>query len=135
MPFRTNIYGLLGAVLIVAGCASDDRPAVGEDSQKASPEAAPSFRCNGEEAIDCDDGDACTRDKCSSKTGCSHQPIKPSDPRHDICEVSNKPEKPCNTDACVTAICAEDPFCCEEAWDGQCVSEVTSICGQSCGGA
>src|SRR5262249_20695456 len=30
-------------------------------------------------------------------------------------------------------ICAQDPFCCMQAWDGICVNEVGSICGQPCG--
>jgi hypothetical protein len=39
-------------------------------------------------------------------------------------------------DLCVTAICAVHPQCCGllggTAWDATCVSEVTSICGQTC---
>jgi hypothetical protein len=30
-------------------------------------------------------------------------------------------------------VCEQDPFCCQQAWDGLCVQEVTSICGESCG--
>jgi hypothetical protein len=29
-------------------------------------------------------------------------------------------------------LCAQDPYCCDVAWDGTCVGEVSSICGQSC---
>jgi hypothetical protein len=35
-------------------------------------------------------------------------------------------------DGCVESICAQDPFCCNNAWDGLCVAEVGSICWQSC---
>ena len=35
-------------------------------------------------------------------------------------------------DPCATQVCAQDPYCCGTAWDGTCVNEVTSICGQSC---
>jgi hypothetical protein len=33
---------------------------------------------------------------------------------------------------CVGTICAQDPYCCNTAWDAQCVSEVATICGQRC---
>ena len=35
-------------------------------------------------------------------------------------------------DPCVTQICAVDSFCCTNSWDGLCVDEVTSVCGQAC---
>jgi hypothetical protein len=35
-------------------------------------------------------------------------------------------------DNCVAWICGRDPYCCNNAWDGQCVSEVGSICVQRC---
>ncbi len=49
---------------------------------------------------------------------------------HDLCTAGGKlaPE----TEKCVTDICNADSFCCNSAWDGQCVSEVGSICGRSC---
>lgn len=37
-------------------------------------------------------------------------------------------------DACVTNICTVDPFCCNVAWDGICVGEVQTVCGESCPG-
>ena len=38
-------------------------------------------------------------------------------------------------DACATSICATDPYCCDTLWDDGCVTEVTTICGQTCAGA
>jgi hypothetical protein len=35
-------------------------------------------------------------------------------------------------DRCVDQICAADSFCCSNTWDAQCVSEVSSVCHQSC---
>jgi hypothetical protein len=49
---------------------------------------------------------------------------------HDIC-VTGKPLD-ANCDKCAAAICAVDSFCCNSMWDSICVSEVQSICGQTC---
>jgi hypothetical protein len=35
-------------------------------------------------------------------------------------------------DWCVGLICSRDPFCCNNNWDAQCVSEIATICGQRC---
>jgi hypothetical protein len=37
-----------------------------------------------------------------------------------------------NVDVCADEICNVDPYCCDTYWDGICVSEVGSVCGQSC---
>jgi hypothetical protein len=50
--------------------------------------------------------------------------------KHDECSTGAKLKKGC--DACVTEICTEDAYCCSTKWDGICVSEVGSICGESC---
>ncbi len=49
---------------------------------------------------------------------------------HPICSVGAKLKKSC--DSCATNICTQDPYCCNTQWDSQCVSEVSSICGESC---
>ena len=49
---------------------------------------------------------------------------------HSECSSGAKLKKTC--DACVTDICAEDSYCCNTKWDSQCVSEVSSICGDTC---
>jgi hypothetical protein len=33
---------------------------------------------------------------------------------------------------CVSAVCAADPFCCATSWDGLCVQEVETVCGNNC---
>ncbi|HEX3477947.1 MAG TPA: S53 family peptidase, partial [Kofleriaceae bacterium] len=49
---------------------------------------------------------------------------------HSICNQGTKLTGTC--DSCATQICKEDSFCCNNKWDSQCVSEVSSICGESC---
>jgi uncharacterized membrane protein YgcG len=51
---------------------------------------------------------------------------------HGKCVTGAKLTASC--DPCVSQICAEDPYCCNTSWDNQCVSEVASICGSTCGG-
>jgi V8-like Glu-specific endopeptidase len=60
----------------------------------------------------------------------SAPPPPPAACQHPICEEGGKLAASC--DACVQQICAADAYCCSTAWDGQCVSEVASICSQSC---
>src|SRR5262245_6156475 len=47
---------------------------------------------------------------------------------HSICERGFAVASTC--DSCVQSICAVDPFCCTNFWDGICVNEVASICGR-----
>jgi hypothetical protein len=49
---------------------------------------------------------------------------------HDRCVVGGALEATC--DPCVAQICAADPFCCNNSWDGLCVNEVATVCGLSC---
>src|SRR5262249_5958886 len=51
---------------------------------------------------------------------------------HSDCSQGTKLVSSC--DPCVTKICGSDPYCCGTQWDGQCVKEVGTICGQTCGG-
>jgi hypothetical protein len=37
-----------------------------------------------------------------------------------------------SADPCVQQICAVDPFCCNNAWDGVCAARVASTCGKTC---
>ena len=37
-----------------------------------------------------------------------------------------------SADPCVQQICAVDPYCCNNAWDTACSSEVASVCGKTC---
>jgi hypothetical protein len=49
---------------------------------------------------------------------------------HAICTAGGALTGSC--DPCATQVCGQDPYCCNTAWDSICVSEVTSICGDSC---
>jgi Trypsin len=49
---------------------------------------------------------------------------------HDKCVTGERLDRNC--DSCVEAICAVDSFCCNTFWDGLCVAEVASVCGQAC---
>ncbi len=49
---------------------------------------------------------------------------------HGICASGIALDATC--DPCAATVCAADPWCCSQSWDATCVSEVTSICGQTC---
>jgi hypothetical protein len=49
---------------------------------------------------------------------------------HPVCAAGGPLTSGC--DACVTQLCAADPYCCASEWDATCVTEVTSICGKPC---
>jgi hypothetical protein len=49
---------------------------------------------------------------------------------HEVCETGAALALSCNP--CVTALCAQDPYCCAVAWDATCVLQVPSTCGQTC---
>ena len=50
---------------------------------------------------------------------------------HDPCVEGEALNAEC--DPCVAEVCAEDPFCCETAWDSFCVTGVL-FCGRTCPG-
>jgi len=45
---------------------------------------------------------------------------------HSYCTVGTLLAAQC--DPCVKAICAVDPFCCNNSWDSACVSETNTVC-------
>ena len=49
---------------------------------------------------------------------------------HSICAAGKKLTNTC--DSCAADICSQDSYCCTTKWDSQCVSEVSSICNESC---
>lgn len=66
---------------------------------------------------------------------CTAPPPPPDDAgtstcAHPVCAAGGALASGCN--ACVTQLCAQDPYCCASEWDATCVSEVSSICGQAC---
>jgi hypothetical protein len=55
---------------------------------------------------------------------------KPVSCAHSLCVTGEALTPDC--DPCVSQVCADDAFCCEQEWDALCVQKVTSICGGSC---
>lgn len=51
---------------------------------------------------------------------------------HDECQTGVKLTPTCSS--CSAAVCAEDPYCCDTAWDEYCVDEAEQLCG-GCGGS
>ena len=49
---------------------------------------------------------------------------------HDLCAEGEPLDAGC--DACTAVLCAADAYCCDTAWDAQCVKEVGDHCGTSC---
>jgi len=52
---------------------------------------------------------------------------------HTVC-VTGDPLAPGCGDPCVDTICAQNPYCCDTAWDDQCVSLANTACGAQCCG-
>jgi len=50
---------------------------------------------------------------------------------HFVCDIGVLMTSTCHP--CVTDICAADPFCCDNSWDGLCVGAVDTVCGLTCG--
>jgi hypothetical protein len=57
----------------------------------------------------------------------------PGDPcPHGVCEPGEPLDWACG--ACEAAVCNDDPYCCDVAWDSICVEEAEDLCGADCGG-
>jgi hypothetical protein len=76
--------------------------------------------CVGEVGSIC--GESCSGGGSGSGSGSSCS--------HSICSTGTKLTSTC--DSCAGNICSQDSYCCTNQWDSQCVSEVSSICGESC---
>jgi subtilisin-like proprotein convertase family protein len=48
----------------------------------------------------------------------------------DCCSDNGTPG--CEDDACEAAVCAADPFCCDETWDGICADQAFLLCPDIC---
>lgn len=51
---------------------------------------------------------------------------------HSVCSTGSALALGC--DPCVDQVCAQDPFCCDNEWDGLCVSQASDLCGAGCCG-
>lgn len=50
----------------------------------------------------------------------------------DCCTEHDEPA--CNDEECCNLVCAEDPFCCSNEWDGACVNIAEELCQATCPG-
>lgn len=50
---------------------------------------------------------------------------------HAACDTGDALDPAC--DPCAGTVCGSDPYCCDTAWDGQCVGEADQQCGACCG--
>jgi hypothetical protein len=74
----------------------------------------------GNACVACANGQTCSGGSCVAVGVCDHA----------ICTQGTKLTSGC--DPCATKICAADAYCCNNSWDGICVNEVSSVCGQTC---
>ncbi len=82
--------------------------------------AADSFCCSSSWDSQCiGEVDSICHESCSRIT-CAHS----------ACTTGGVLSSTCDT--CVNAICTKDSFCCNSSWDSACVSEVSSICMDTC---
>ena len=114
--------GVCAGAETIANCPQDCKPVCGDN------------KCNGNETLQscpadcpptCGDGQCNgneTGQTCAQDCSCAHN----------ICQTGDPLAADC--DPCVTMVCAQDPFCCDNSWDGTCVSEADSICGAGCCG-
>ena len=64
---------------------------------------------------------------------CSDNPCEESPDSTGEC-CSSHESTGCNVSECEAAVCDFDPYCCFIEWDGQCVFETESLCGNLCTG-
>jgi hypothetical protein len=72
------------------------------------------YCCNASCGICAPEGGACIQIAC--------EPLC-----HDVCEEGDALATTCGD--CAATVCAADPYCCNTAWDGICVSEAAQLCG------
>jgi hypothetical protein len=101
--------------------------------------------CNGDVATRCslpgegprrviETNCAATGDVCSTESGSAVCVDGGTDEcPHDVCTWGDPLDPSCGT--CEAQICAVDSYCCNVWWDSLCVSEVATICGQTCPGS
>ena len=71
-------------------------------------------------AVDCEDSQCAGAPECGTSGGGA------------CCESSSEPG--CSDAAVESCVCADDPFCCNNTWDNQCVSEADACGGCNGGG-
>lgn len=70
---------------------------------------------------------------CEQKNGyvCEGPAAPPLGCEHEPCVEGDALDATC--DSCVGQICTENPSCCTEGWDAECVAMVSSVCQDACG--
>ncbi len=77
-------------------------------------------QCMGEQTVDCDDGNPCTKDSCDPQKGCVHTPVEGS------CDDGNK----CTTnDHCENGVCKGDLLDCD---DGNICTDDSCVPSKGC---
>jgi hypothetical protein len=115
--------------LAAAGCSGAE-PADSKIDERTSREVSERLKKavgEGPQSLVCGDGKCKQGEDCSN---CSADCGACGACSHDICIAGPALDESCDT--CAADICAVDPFCCDAFWDGLCVSEVASVCGQTC---
>jgi hypothetical protein len=72
-------------------------------------------------------GNKCASNTCTMGQCCSKPPT--GNCAHNPCTSGVKLATSCDNGACVSKVCAMDPYCCNSSWDSLCVSEVDQYCG------
>lgn len=128
---------LVAAVFCLSGCGDDDRRPGGVDSggvdassrDTGGPDVPPAD-CDGDE--DCDDGHACTVDRCSVGGFCAHTPLDERCGEGELCTLTEGCTSGCTTNA----DCDDGDFCDgeEECIAGDCFEGDPADCddGNSC---
>ncbi|MRG92027.1 hypothetical protein [Polyangium spumosum] len=89
----------------------------GQCKQEGSACSKPSECCAG----------ICRAGACCKNAGCNHGICQPGD----ALSPASCPESALEIQ-CIRAICANDPYCCCDTWDANCVGQVAAVCGLSC---
>lgn len=76
----------------------------------------------------CQDDNVCTAAGVCSSGSCSGAPIAPP---HDECTPGSRLSPGCTL--CVSMVCFQDAYCCDNQWDTLCVSQAELHCGFTCG--
>jgi hypothetical protein len=94
--------------------------------------------CNGQETCqncpgDCGKCPVCGDGICNGQETCQNCPgdcgTCPAC-AHDVCASGVKLDATCSE--CATKVCKNDAYCCKTEWDSLCISDVKSLCGQTC---
>lgn len=122
-------------VLANAACTTACACPVGDDAC-CLPHAAPG--CGAPSCADCicrDDSFCCTvtwDNSCVAKGGAECSPLCNCTPSAAPC-CTPRTTPGCDSPSCTQCVCAADPFCCEVAWGGSCVSLAAESCAAECG--